>query len=116
VTTRRAVIAGTLALLAWPPAAEAQTAAKVYRVGLLGGSTPTSPEASHVWEGFFQGLRDRGYVVGENIVVEGRFYEDRIDRLPSLAAELVRLQVDVIVAGRTPRPGRPSAPRPRSPS
>jgi putative ABC transport system substrate-binding protein len=102
---RRAFIAGaTLGLLAAPLAAEAQPPTRVFRLGLLGGSTPTSPEASHVWEGFFQGLRDLGYVEGQNVVIEGRFYEDRIERLPALAADLVRLQVDVIVAGAAPAP------------
>jgi ABC-type uncharacterized transport system substrate-binding protein len=87
-----------------PLAAEGQPAAKVYRIGLLGGSTPSSPEAAHVWGGFFQGLRELGYVEGQNVAFEGRFYEDRIERLPALAAELVRLQVDVIVAGAAPAP------------
>jgi ABC-type uncharacterized transport system substrate-binding protein len=49
-------------------------------------------------------LRDLGYVEGQNIVIEGRWYGDRIDRLPALAAELVRLPVDVIVAGTAPSP------------
>ena len=83
---------------------KAQPAAKVYRIGLLGGSSPTSPEASHVWAGFFQGLRQLGYVEGQNIVIEGRYYGDSIERLPALAAELVRLPVDVIVAGAAPAP------------
>jgi len=105
VTTRREFI-GTLAggLLAAPLAAEAQQAAKVYRIGLLGGSPPKTPGGQRSWEGFFQGMRELGYVEGQNILVEGRFYGDRTDRLPTLAAELVRLNVDVIVAGAPPAP------------
>jgi len=105
VTTRRAFL-GTLAggLLAAPLAAGAQQAAKVYRIGLLGGSPPNSPGGRRAWEGFFQGMRELGYVEGQNILVEGRFYGDHTDRLPALAAELVRLKVDVIVAGAAPAP------------
>ncbi len=97
---------GTLALGVFfsPLATEAQPAAKVYRIGLLGGYSPTSKEASHLWEGFFQGLRELGYVEGQNILIEGRWYGDQNERLPALAAELVRLKVDVIVAGTPPAP------------
>ena len=97
---------GTLALGVFfsPLATEAQPAAKVYRIGLLGGYSPTSKEAAHLWEGFFQGLRELGYVEGQNILIEGRWYGDGNERLPALAAELVRLKVDVIVAGTPPAP------------
>jgi len=91
-------------LLAVPAAAPAQPQAKAFRIGLLGGSTPDSPEAAHVWGGLFQGLRELGYVEGRNIVIEGRYYGDSVERLPTLAAELVRLPVDVIVAGAPPAP------------
>src|SRR4029453_2058221 len=87
-----------------PVAADAQQAAKVHRIGLLGGSPPNSPGGRRAWEGFFQGMRELGYVEGQNILVEGRFYGDHTDRLPALAAELVRLNVDVIVAGAAPAP------------
>jgi putative tryptophan/tyrosine transport system substrate-binding protein len=89
----------TLAALAAPFVAEAQPPAKVYRIGLLGG---TSPEVSPIWERFPQRLRELGYVEGQNIAFEGRWYEDNLERLPALAAELVRLPVDVIVAGAPP--------------
>ena len=82
-----------LALLLPSVAAEAQQAGKVYRIGLL---SPTS-QALGV-QGFREGLRALGYVEGHNIVVEHRSAEGRFDRLPELAAELVRLRVDVIVA------------------
>jgi putative tryptophan/tyrosine transport system substrate-binding protein len=104
VIDRRAFVAGTLALLAAPLDTEAQPPAKIHRIGLLGGSSPTSPEASHLWGAFFQGLRDLGYVEGQNVLIEGRWYGDRSERLPALAAELVRLPVDVIVAGTAPSP------------
>src|SRR5215831_9898404 len=101
---RRVFVAGTLGLLAAPLAVEAQQAAKVYRLGLLGGSPPNSPGGRRAWEGFFQGMRELGYVEGQNMLVEGRFYGDHTDRLPALAGELVRLKVDVIVAGTPPAP------------
>jgi putative ABC transport system substrate-binding protein len=105
VNTRRAFL-GTLAagFLAAPLAAEAQQAARVYRLGLLGGSPPNSPGGRRAWDGFFQGMRELGYVEGQNILVEGRWYGDHTERLPALAAELVRLNVDVIVAGTAPAP------------
>ena len=90
----------TLALLAAPLAAEAQQAGKVYRIGYLaGGSATANP---HFLEAFQHGLRELGWVEGQNIVVEYRFAEGRLDRLPDLAAELVRLKVEVIVATPTP--------------
>src|SRR5262249_25758869 len=105
VTARR-VFLGTLAggLLAGPLTAYAQPATKVYRMGLLGGSPPNSPGGRRAWEGFFQGMRELGYVEGQKVLVEGRFYGDYTERLPALAAELVQLKVDVIVAGAAPAP------------
>src|SRR4030095_2552546 len=85
-------------------AVEGQSAAKIFRIGLLGSSSPTAPEASRIWEAFFQGLRELGYVEGQNLLIEGRVYEHRTERLPALAAELVRLKVDVIVAQGPPAP------------
>jgi len=91
-------------LVAAPMAAQAQSQTKAFRIGILGGSSVTSPEAVHIWDGFFQGLRELGYVEGRNFVIEGRYYGDSAERLPTLAAELVRLQVDVIVTGAPPAP------------
>jgi putative ABC transport system substrate-binding protein len=100
---RRAWLMGSLGFLATPLVTAAQPPARVFRIGLLGGSTPTSPE-SHIWEAFFQELRNLGYVESQNVVFEGRFYGDKVEQLPSFAAELVRLNVDVIVAAASPAP------------
>ena len=88
-----------LALCAMLPAlcasAEAQQATKVPRIGLLGGGS-ASANAGRI-QAFRQGLRELGYVEGKNIVIEWRYLEGKPDRLLSLAAELVRLKVDIIV-------------------
>ncbi len=77
--------------------ATAQQPMKVPRIGFLSGA-PLSAIAART-EAFRQGLRELGYVEGKNIVIEWRSAEGKIDRLPALAAELVRLKVDVIVTG-----------------
>jgi putative tryptophan/tyrosine transport system substrate-binding protein len=93
---RRAFISGiTFGLLAAPLAAEAQQAAKIARIGLLGNESVGGP---HLLEAFRQGLRDLGYVEGRNVVIEYRWAEGKFERLPALAAELVALKVDVILA------------------
>jgi putative tryptophan/tyrosine transport system substrate-binding protein len=78
-------------------AAEAQQAAKIPRIGYLTGARLTA--IANRTEAFRQGLRELGYVEGKNIVIEWRAGEGNFDRLPGLAAELVRLKVDVIVTG-----------------
>jgi len=96
VISRRAFLATvTGGLLAAPLAAEAQRAGKVPRVGYL------SQDSAFV-EVFRQGLRELGYVEGQNIAIEYRSAEGKDERLPGLAAELVRLKVDVIVAASPP--------------
>ena len=82
-----------------PSAAEAQQAAKVARMGIL---TINRAAAPHLTEAFLQGLRDLGYVEGRNVAIEYRDAGGKVDRLPALAAELVALKVDVIMAGSTP--------------
>ena len=83
----------------WPFAAQAQQPGKVWRVGFIaGGSRPTSIEGS-AYSGFLQGMLDLDYVVGKNFEMEWRFAEGRYELFPDLAAELVRLKVDVIVSG-----------------
>jgi putative tryptophan/tyrosine transport system substrate-binding protein len=84
-------------LFALCPSAEAQQPAKIPRIGYLGANFPTTNPARI--EAFRQGLRELGYVEGKNILIEYRFAEGKLDRLPALAAELVRLKVDVIVMG-----------------
>jgi putative ABC transport system substrate-binding protein len=98
---RRAFI-GTLAgfLLAAPLAAEAQAPAKIPRIGVLQTSAPE--EQLHLTKALDEGLRELGYVEGRNIVIERRFAGGKQERLPALAAELVRLKVDVIVTGANP--------------
>ncbi|TMH53998.1 MAG: ABC transporter substrate-binding protein [Betaproteobacteria bacterium] len=95
---RRDTVLALLALGAAPFAAEAQQAAKIARIGYLETNPVTSP---HVHEAFLQGLRDLGYVEGRNLVIEYRDAEGKVERLPALAAELVALKVDVIVASGT---------------
>ena len=98
--SRRSVLAGGFAFLLAPLAAEAQPAGKVPRIGFLGTRSPS--DTAPYLDAFRQGLRERGWVEGQNIVIEYRFAEGRFDRLPDLAAELVRLKVDIIVAAPTP--------------
>jgi putative ABC transport system substrate-binding protein len=78
-----------------PGAAEAQQAAKVARIGVLANNPAANP---HLREAFLQGLRDLGYVEGRNLVIEYRSVEGKLERYPALAAELVALKVDIIVA------------------
>jgi putative ABC transport system substrate-binding protein len=85
-----------LGLLATPCAVEAQQAKSVPRIGFLTAASPAGIAART--EAFRQGLRELGYVEGQNIVVEYRWAEGSLDRLPELAAELVRLQVALIVS------------------
>jgi putative tryptophan/tyrosine transport system substrate-binding protein len=84
-------------LLAAPLAAEAQQAGKMYRVGILTNKA-SDPADSHLWEAFRLGLRERGWIEGENIVLEYRWTEGNFARLPELVADLVRIRVDLIVA------------------
>src|SRR5712692_2232234 len=83
-------------IVAAPFAAEAQQAAKIARIGYLGNSRTAFPRLQ---EAFLQGLRDLGYVEGRNVVIEYRYAEGKLERLPALAAELVALKVDVIFVG-----------------
>jgi putative ABC transport system substrate-binding protein len=82
-----------------PSAAEAQQAAKA-RIGIL--TINSAAAAPHLTEAFLQGLRDLGYVEGRTVAIEYRDAGGKVDRLPALAAELVALKVDVIMAGSTP--------------
>ncbi|MBI2159389.1 MAG: ABC transporter substrate-binding protein, partial [Candidatus Rokubacteria bacterium] len=73
---------------------------KVYRIGYL--QTSTREQQAHLVKAFEDGLRDLGYVVGRNLVIEYRFAAGKVERLPRLAEELVRLKVDAIVTGVNP--------------
>jgi len=89
----RALSAG---LLTAPLAAEAQQAGKVPRIGFLG--VTSASDRPPLLDAFRQGLRELGWVEGQNIVIDYRYAQGRVDRLPDLAAELVRLKVDLIVS------------------
>ncbi|HTI56488.1 MAG TPA: ABC transporter substrate-binding protein [Verrucomicrobiae bacterium] len=98
---RRAFI-GALAggLLAAPLAAEAQPATKVPRVGFVEAGSRSANQ--HFLDAFRQGLRDLKYIEGQTIFVEDRWADGRPDRFPELIADLIRLQVDVLVVASTP--------------
>ena len=86
----------SVSLLAAPRAAEAQRVGKVYHVGILGDKA-SDPSETRLWQAFLQGMRERGWNEGVNILIEYRWVEGSAARLPELAADLVRLKPDVIV-------------------
>src|SRR5712664_1360020 len=88
------IVTLTLSLLAAPLTVTAQLRSTVPRIGIL---TPAAEASNPLWEAFRHGLRDLGYVEGKNIVLEYRFAAGQDERLPALAAELVHLQVDLLV-------------------
>ena len=83
------------AAVAWPLVTRAQQVGKVYRIGFLANdpTIPTQPAG----QAFLDGLRENGFVEGKNIIIERRFAEARPDRYADLVAELIRLEVDVLV-------------------
>jgi len=93
------VVVLTFSLAFAPLAAEGQGAAKPPRVGYLGTGSASADAQLH--EAFREGLREYGWIDGQNLVIEYRWPEGRLDRLPDLAAELVRQNVDVIFAPST---------------
>src|SRR6266404_3749670 len=97
--TRCALTAGLVLSLVAPLAAEAQGTEKMYRVGYLESGSRSRLRGLTA---FGQAMRDLGYVEGRNLIVEARFAEDKLERLPSLAQELVRLKPDVLLAVTTP--------------
>src|SRR6476646_4326182 len=90
----------TAPAILWPLPARPQPAGKVARIGFLGSASATGSAKSV--EAFRAGLRDLGYVEGRNIAIEFRWAEGQYDRLSALVAELIRLNVDVIVTHGTP--------------
>jgi putative ABC transport system substrate-binding protein len=98
VIGRRAFVAAiAVSALGGPLIARAQQAGKIYTLGILGNVPLSDSEGARLWGALTQGLRDLGYVEGQNLIVEHRSSEGRFERLPGLAAELVRLKPDVIV-------------------
>ena len=99
---RRSVLASSLALgfhsICSSFAAEVPPTGKVWRIGYLTNSRPTTPEVERIYDAFRQKLRERGYIEGRNLVIESRYLEGRNERAPALAAELVSLKVDLLVA------------------
>jgi len=87
-----------VSLLAVPLAAVAQPLGKVYRIGFLSTVPPPAP----VWDALLDGLRERGYSEGRNLVFEHRLSEGKAERFPEFAAEMVQLRVDCIIVTTTP--------------
>ena len=100
IRARMLLIVLVLGTLATSFDTDAQQPAKVPRIGILVSGSPTTHKS--FVDGFNSGLRELGYVQGRDAVLEYRFAEGKLDRMPSLAADLVRLKADVIVAGGTP--------------
>jgi ABC-type uncharacterized transport system substrate-binding protein len=94
------IVAGLLLALAAPLVAEAQQRSKAYRIGYLGAFS--SEAGQPLLKSFLQGFNDLGYVEARDFIMEYRWADAHADRLPALAAELVRAQVDVMVTGGTP--------------
>ena len=92
---RRDLLIAAAALLAAPLGSRAQQAAKVFRIGYL--SAPTRGSVTGILDAFLRALRDLGWIDGQNVVIEYRWAEGDLERLPRLAEELVRRNVDVIV-------------------
>jgi putative ABC transport system substrate-binding protein len=96
---RQLLVALGGAAAAWPLAARAQQAGKVWRIGYVAGVSRSAASGSYA--AFVQGMRELGYVEGKNFVIEWRSVEGRYERFPEIAAELMRLKVDIFVTGVT---------------
>jgi putative tryptophan/tyrosine transport system substrate-binding protein len=94
---RRAFVAGLGAVLAAPRAAEGQQAGRIWRIGYLSLVSEKLEQYKPWVAAFRDGLRELGYVEGENVIIEQRYAAGQVERLPALAAELVRLSVDILV-------------------
>ena len=84
------------------PAAQAQQAGKVYRVGVLSAGSVALDAVGNGRQAFLERLSDLGWIVGQNLTIEPRHADGELDRLPGLAAELVQLKVDMVLAFGTP--------------
>ncbi len=109
---RRAIciVALALGVLAAPFPSDAQQSAKVYRISWFGGIAPPDRAAQGCpikwaggWDALVEGLREHGYIRGQNLLIECRFTEGRDERAPALAAQLASLKVDLILANGNPR-------------
>jgi putative ABC transport system substrate-binding protein len=103
---RRDTVLALLALGTASHTSVAEQQSKVWRIGFLGirsRSTQSSPDV--YYDAFVQGLRELGYIEGKNIVIEWRFADGKYQRLPSLAAELVKMNLDLIATHATPGTG-----------
>jgi putative ABC transport system substrate-binding protein len=96
---RRALITPLGGAAAWPLAARAQQTGNVWRIGYVAGVSRSAASGSYA--AFVQGMRELGYIEGKDFVIEWRSVEGRYERFPEIAAELVRLKVDVFVTGVT---------------
>ena len=94
MTRRLAIVALLLLILSAGARVDGQQPGRVYRLGLLASSPPSAPGG----DAFYQGLRERGWVEGQNLIIERRFADGKAERFPQLAQELVRLNVDVILS------------------
>jgi len=92
----------TFGAIALVVTAHAQVSTKTWRIGYIGTTPPSTPETRYLNEAFQQRLEEHGYTEGKNLVIERRYIEGKVDRFPEFAAELVRLNVDVIVVGPAP--------------
>ena len=100
-TTRRWFVSSVpVALLGAPLVAAAQSPAKHPRIGYVGAGSPAT--AGHHARAFVEGLRDHGYVDGQNIAIEYRWAEGKLERLPGLVTDLIRVRVDVLVSSAAP--------------
>ena len=98
ITRRKILIALGATALASPLTSHAQPQTKVWRIGFLSQIGRPDPINSGAYGELLRGMRELGYVEGKHFVLEARFADDRPERLPSLAAELVQMKMDVIVA------------------
>ena len=103
MTARAITLTLAFALILTPALSHSQQPAKVYRIGYLGVSTAAETDSHHCpiqgipggnWQAFMEGLREHGYLPGQNLLVECRWTEGRTERAPALAEELVSLKPD----------------------
>ena len=99
---RRVLLISLAGVITAPLAAAAQPAKKIARIGFLSPSSLSDPRTRSFVEAFRQGLRDLGWVEGQNVTIEYRWAEERTERLAELAGDLARLNIDVLVAATSP--------------